>query len=191
MWLTARELSNELHIPYSRINSLRKQRRITYINIGSPKHSEFRYQMPEHVPAKIEPPIERVGLLTYTEVAEILGCTKMAVSKMFQRKAKVKASVGNRKMITVAALRELLARKDRRKGQTKKSYSPLLMKWLKAYLAGNTATVQVLDSLIKEAASVTSDKRSGYITRLWDLFDQVQALLGEIEKERNGAPGET
>jgi hypothetical protein len=63
------------------------------------------------------------------------------------------------------------------------------MRWLKSYLESREIPVQVLDSLIKEAAAVPSERRSGYITKLWSLFDQVQAILKEIEKEKmDGGP---
>jgi hypothetical protein len=59
------------------------------------------------------------------------------------------------------------------------------MKWLKAYLESKTAPVQVLESLIQEAsANAPLDQRSGYITKLWALFDEVNALL----KKMDGGP---
>lgn len=187
MWLTTRDISTELSISQMGVTKLRRRGKLAYINLGSAKHPNYRYQLPSHTPEKAKtPPIERIGLLTYGEVGAVLGTSNMAVRKMVSRgELQVVSVVRKRKMVTVAELRRVLALRDRRSGQMKQSYSPLLMKWLKSYLASKTAPVQVLESLIKEAsAHAPLDQRSGYITRLWSLFDEVNGLL----KKMGGGP---
>lgn len=186
-WLTARELSSELHCSIPTITTLRQKRRLTYINIGTIKCPQFRYQIPPHTPAQLIPEIERIGLLTYDEVGSILGINRDTVRQMAKRrKIKTVGTSGNRRTISIAEFRRWLAERDKRSGQTKQSYSPILVEWLKSYLKTREIPVQVLDKLIREAATVPTDKRSGYITKLWNLFDQVNAILREIEQERNG-----
>jgi hypothetical protein len=187
MWLTARELANELHLSDQSVTKLRRGGRLAYINLGTPKNPQYRYQLPRHVPEKLRtPPVERIGLLTYTEVGHILGTSNMAVRKMVSRgELQVVSVVRKRKMVTVSELRKVLALRDRRSGQAKQSYSPLLMTWLKGYLASKEAPVEVLDELIRTAAArAPLDQRSGYITRLWALFDEVNRLL----KQMDGGP---
>lgn len=186
MWLTARELSNELHIPIPYVTVLRRRRKLAYINLGSLKEPRYRYKMPAATPAEIEPPIERIALLTYDEVAAILGLRRDAIRKIVERgDLKPASTAGNRQLVTIAEFRRCLAIRDKRRGQTKQAYSPILMKWLKGYIETREIQFQVLDILVKEAAAVPSDKRSGFITRLWDLFDRVNAVLREIEQERS------
>src|SRR5271167_121666 len=87
VWLTARELANELHIAPKTLTSLRRHGKVAYVNLGSVKYPRFRYQMPARTPAQLQPaPIERVGILTYAEVGAILGTNVLAVRKMVQRK---------------------------------------------------------------------------------------------------------
>jgi len=192
VWLTARELANELHIAPKTLTSLRRHGKVAYVNLGSVKYPRFRYQMPARTPAQLQPaPIERVGILTYAEVGAILGTNVLAVRKMVQRKDLAFVNtVGNRRMITIEELRRVLVKRDKRTGQEKRSYSPILVKWLRKYLVSGIVSHETLDALIREAAAVTSDRRSGYITRLWDLFDQVNAVLKAIEEERKGLLGE-
>ena len=192
MWLTARELANELHLSDQSVTKLRRGGRLAYINLGTPKNPQYRYQLPRHVPEKLRtPPVERIGLLTYTEVGHILGTSNMAVRKMVSRgELQVVSVVRKRKMVTVSELRKVLALRDRRSGQDKQSYSPILMTWLKHYLEKQTAPVEVLTRMIEQASAVSDfGRRSSYISQLWDLFDKVNSILAAAQKEQRREDG--
>ena len=183
MWLTARELCNELHITPGTVTTLRRRRQLAYINLGTAKLPNFRYQIPPHSPIQAVPAVERVAFLTHDEVASLLGVQRDAIRKMMTRKQLRATRLGKRSFVTVQELRRVLAIRDRRSGQAKQSYSPILMRWLKSYLESREIPVQVLDSLVRTAAErAPLDQRSGYITKLWSLFDEVNRLLREIEK---------
>jgi len=182
MWLTVRELCNELHIHPQSANTLRRRGKLPYINLGSAKHPNFRYQLPPHTPAAIVPEIERVAFLTYDEVGSLFGISRDGIRKMMTRKHMKATRLGKRSFVTVQELRRVLAIRDQRSGQAKQSYSPILMRWLKKYLESREIPVQVLDELVRTAAErAPLDQRSGYITRLWNLFDEVNALLKKLD----------
>ena len=75
MWLTAREISDELHVSSSAIIRLRKARKIQYIKLGR----LYRYAIPPRSVASWEPPIDRIAFLTSQEVAEITGMSYVRV----------------------------------------------------------------------------------------------------------------
>jgi hypothetical protein len=189
MWLTVRELCNELHIHPQSANTLRRRGKLPYINLGSAKHPNFRYQLPPHTPAKIVPEIERVAFLTYDEVGSLFGISRDGIRKMMTRKHMKGTRLGKRSFVTVQELRRVLAIRDQRSGQAKQSYSPILMKWLNGYLESKTAPVEVLSRMIEQASAVPDfGRRSSYISQLWDLFDRVNVLLAAIQEEQRREP---
>jgi excisionase family DNA binding protein len=192
MWLTTKELSHELRVSPTRVVLMRKRGQLAWINLGTGKTPSYRYQLPKIHAANPVPAIERVAFLTTNEAAELLGVNRATVRSYIFTKTLKRVMVGKRAMISVAELRRFLAIREKRRGQDKQSYSPLLMKWLREYLDSKAVPVQVLELLLQEAVKVGEPEKSRYVTLLWDHFDKVNALLKEIEdKGRDGAPGET
>ena len=179
MWLTSRELSEELHVSTKTIPKWRQQRKIRFIKLGN----QYRYELPRPTEADIIPQIERIAFLNYAEVAQILGMRATSPVRLaVHEKRLIPVRVGRRKFFTVKEVRRFLALRENRRGQAKQYASRILLDWVRHYLIKDDVPVQVLDSLLKEAsAKLPEPERSQAITDLWNLFDSVDDIMRKIK----------
>jgi len=181
-WVKKADLCRELGIGKHVAEKLIAQKKIREI-VVSPTLK--LYVLPELPPIQLDPPIERVAFLTLVEVGEILGLKRNGVKAIIHRnQLKTHSGAGQRLYVSIADLRQYLAFRERRKGPGKTQYSPIVIKWLKQYLEKKKVEADILDELIRAASPLQDPERGIYASKLWTLFDQVNALLQEIEKLR-------
>ena len=182
MWLSGREICSELRISPAVLKSMRKTGRIQYIKLGV----SYRYRLPEPSRLAPVPQLERIGMLTYDEMAEVLGITGTAVRVAVHEGRLYPLRIGKRRYFTILELRRTLAEREQRTGQGKRGVSKIIIGWVKRYLEEDDVPVQVLDDLIKEASKLPEPGRSQAISKLWSLFDQVNEILMAIRKTSRG-----
>lgn len=176
MWLSSREICAELRISPITLSGLRKRRQIQFIKLGQ----QYRYALPEASRLAPFPQLERVALLTYQEVAQIVGLSTISVRVAVHDQRLATIREGRRNYVTILELRRFLAAREKRSGQAKRGVSKIIVAWMKEYLEKDEVPVQVLDRLLLEAAKLPEPGRSEAISRLWQLFDEVNAILRSI-----------
>jgi len=184
MWLTTREICAELHCSTALLRSLRRRNKIRYLRIGN----QYRYELPKPTEAQAVPAIERLPLLTCRELADVLGITYISVRVGIFEKRFHPTVVGKRRYFTILELHRILAHREGRKGQDKQKSSRILVDWVRHYLERDDVPVQVLDTLLKQAVKLQEPAQSEAVSKLWKLFDQVNAILQQIARESRGIP---
>ena len=182
MWLTTREICSELRIRSPRLVTLRKLGKIQYIKLGT----QYRYRLPEPSRLAPIPQIERIGMLTYDEMAEVLGLSREAVRFAVHVGRMHPIAIGRRRYFTILELRRILAEREQRTGQGKRGVSKLVVDWARRCVTEDDVPVEVLDGLLKEASKLSDPGRSQAISRLWQLFDEVNEILMTIRKVHRG-----
>lgn len=86
-------------------------------------------------------------------------------------------------------VRRFLRRVEKRKGN--EDHSPIIVRWLKGWLATEQKQNDILDEMMKTVAQVPEPDRSRLAVELWEEFDRVSSLLEEckVKGSRNGSPG--
>lgn len=177
MWLKGRELANELGISPCSVNRLRLRRKVPYINLGTAESPKYRYQLPNPVETTGDGDIERAGMLSYKELATILGISCVNVRVCVSHGMYFPVQIGRRKYFTIKEVKRILALREKRSGQKRQDVSTVLVEWVRNYLAKDEMPVEQLSAMLADAGTLPEPQRSEVITKLWNLFDQVNELL--------------
>jgi hypothetical protein len=181
-WLTATELAIELGIDHETVLALHKQGKIAGIGTNA---ATMRYldPGPELARQTQQKRLEYFPVITTRELAEILGISQGQVRKdaaygVIEATEIVPNGRGKRAFYDVATVRKILAEREKRRGPGRKTYSTILIKWVRGWLMSQKTQVQVLDELIRKvAAQVPDPEKTAMIKELWDLFDRVNEIL--------------
>jgi hypothetical protein len=179
-WRTAQEIADELGVSASTVANLRKKGLIESIRVGK---TRWRYKMPTAV-KKITPTqrIEIVDAFTLLEVSILLGVPHSTVKYFIFAAKKLPARRhGNLLYVSVRDLRQFLATREGRTGQKKTHYSDILMNWLRGHLQNKTSSMKLLEAFLAKVVTVPEDRRAAYREKLWQLFDQMNEILQEME----------
>jgi hypothetical protein len=185
-WLTATELAIELSVDVSVVETLHKQGKIK--GIGTGKNARYLDPGPELAREAQGRRLEYFSMITSRELAEILGIVPSQVRKLAALGQIVPTEIqpngrGTRAFYNVAELRRVLAEREKRSGPGRKTYSSVLVKWVRGWLATRQSPVQVLDELIHQVASKVPDpEKTVMIKELWDLFDRVNDLMAMCDR---------
>jgi hypothetical protein len=190
-WLTIDEASTELRCTRDAIMGLLASKQLVGVRTAD---GGYRILDPAAALRRnmLEPAFERFPFLSLKEVSEVTGLSFEAVRWYVRYKRLHAARIPNGpryKVVAVGELRRFLADYEKRKGPGRKTYSPIIVRWLKKYLAEDLKpNAGVLQELMEKVVVLPEPQRSIARARLWRLFDEVDALL---KSARNGPDGET
>jgi hypothetical protein len=119
--------------------------------------------------------LEHVPLLSGREVAEVLGVTPGAIRQLKKRKRLCGVALNHQTLYTAREIRRFLFRREK---QGRQSYSPILVRWLRALVAQDEhVAVQVLDEMLSHVVAIPEPEKSRYLVELWWHFDMVNDLV--------------
>ena len=184
-WLTREQLALELGIVPLTVERFSRKGLIAALGEGVARR--YLDPAPELRDLVSNNLLERFGFITGHELAEVLGVKYSSIRKAVQRRT-MHASNKRRSRTDPywfdrREVRRILAQRENLSGQRKHRYSRILVRWLRAWLAQQEASGEVLDTLIKRAVRLPDPERSDMVRRLWDLFDQVNNLLLECDQK--------
>ena len=132
--------------------------------------------------------LEHVALLSSAEIAEVLGIKPVAIRQLKRRGRIQGQKVRNTTFYSVAEVRNLLRRRQKKTAPTRKLYSPILVKWLEGRLSRSpNIEAQILDELLRQTIDAPANSKTKYIVELWRCFDEISSLLKNLENSKRYA----
>lgn len=188
-WLSLDEASAELRCSHHAIKHLIASKQIAAVRL-----SDGEYRILDPSPALrrnlLQPTFDRLPFLSLREVSQVLGLTVDTV-KWYARHDRLRfihiPGGPHYKVVTVGELRRFLAEYEKRAGPGKKTYSQVIVRWLRKYMADDlTPNGGVLAHLLENAVPVPEPQKAVILISLWKHFDAIEGILREIKTIKAG-----
>jgi excisionase family DNA binding protein len=185
-WLTLFDVCAELRLGRSAVLGMLRHRQLVGFRLprcGRSKWGEWRILDPSAALARYvsesQRHIEHVPLLSTQEAAELLSVSPGAIRQLKRRGRLHGTKIGTATLYAPAEIRRFLFWRERRSRQGKrKMYSAILVAWARGLAKQDEhVSVQVLDSLLRQAVAIPEPAKSQYIVEVWDHFDAINSLL--------------